>query len=89
MNESLIKKTSKEEQISTFDYLKESHLIHYLIYLGIVATLGARILLGFVRFSCFSVNKCLLYSDNLQHSKLHISHMYFLAFLAFFFIRNC
>ena len=40
----LIKKTSKEEQISTFDYLKESHLIHYLIYLGIIATLAATIL---------------------------------------------
>jgi len=44
MNESLIKKTSKEEKTSTVDYLKESHLIHYLIYLGIVATLGATIL---------------------------------------------
>lgn len=44
MNETLIKKTSKEEKISTVDYLKESHLIHYLIYLGIVTTLGATIL---------------------------------------------
>ena len=48
MEERLINTNSKdnedEEQISTYDYLKKSHLIHYLIYIGIISTLGATIL---------------------------------------------
>ena len=53
MNERLINISSKEkkkdddeeeEQISAFDYLKKSHLIHYLIYVGILSTLGATVL---------------------------------------------
>jgi hypothetical protein len=49
MEERLINTNSKDneedyEQISTYDYLKKSHLIHYLIYIGIISTLGATIL---------------------------------------------
>jgi hypothetical protein len=53
MDERLINNNSKQkeeeeedikEQISTVDYLKQSHLIHYLIYIGILATLSATIL---------------------------------------------